>query len=146
MEKKTGTVIQAKFLEEYKPKDTTFYTFGVAIKYGNNPKIDVDSGLYYSTVKDQKDFVAGQEVEYTIKIDPDYPNDKKKSRIKPYKASKSSSGALGIEEYIKRKIVDAVSFSASYAKDVWTASGDDKFEENADKMLNWQINKLKELL
>lgn len=155
MEKKKGTVIRSNFIEEYKPKDkkTIYYVHGVVIKFGNNPKTDVDAGLYYSPEKDQKEFMPAQEVEYSIKIDDKHPNDPKKSRIKPWKEEKAKSSpsnkfeSLSIEDYTARKIVDTASFTASYVcKALEGEKPEDMikmFPQIANVVYAWQIEKIK---
>ena len=150
MDKKKGLVIQAKFIEPYKPEpDKVFYVFGVRIKIKEDGKFIVDSGLYYSPTKDQTYFTEGHDVEYTIDKNKKEP---RKSKIKPYKEPKKSSGGsydkMTIEEYTERKIADTPAFTASYVSKLMTGHTSEdiikNFEKIADKIYSWQISKLKE--
>ena len=141
MEKKKSLVLQAKFLEEWKAKDgTTLYNHGVAFK-------NKDAGIFYCKTKEQDYFVEGHEVEYEIEKNDKEP---KKSKIKPITAEKKESTAgkyqgLDIKDYIERKKVDAISFSASYAKDVAIADSTKDFTAIANLVLDWQLDKLNNL-
>ena len=143
--KKKGTVLQVKPLEKWtSPDKKEYFVFGIAIKYGNSPK-ETDAGKYFSPTKEQTYFAEGQDVEYMFKPNEKEPKD---SRIKPFmegtKERKQSAG-MDISDYIARKKVDAISFSASYAKDVYIAHPDKSFTQEAEKMLRWQLDKLNEL-
>ena len=142
--KKKGTVLQVKPLEKWtSPDKKEYFVFGVFIKYGNSPK-ETDAGKYFSPTKEQTFFLEGQDVEYQFKANKQEPKD---SRIKPFTEEKKSSntGALNIQDYVARKKVDAVSFSASYAKDILVVNPEKSFTQIAEQMLRWQLDKLNEL-
>ena len=134
---KKSLVIQAKFIEEWKtPDEKIFYIFGVAFK-------NKDAGRYYSTTKDQSVFAAGIEAEYEIDINKEKP---KESKIRvPKKASNNNYEKLGLDEYLKRKIIDTVTYSARYATDRCIADTNIVFEIEADKILAWQLQQFKDL-
>ena len=149
-EKKKSVVIQAKFIESFEYNGKTYYSHGVAFK-------NKDVGIYNCLKEEQEDFMEGIEVEYTIEKNEKEP---KKSKIRPVKeqAAKTTDQVKGIEnkakneaklddieKYIKLKKIDAVSFSASYAKDIVVANNK-PFAETADEVLKWtleQFNKIK---
>jgi|GEM_PF-5010728 len=142
--KKKGAVLQAKFLEEWTSKDKkTYYIFGIGIKQGTKPE-DSDVGKYYSPIEEQTYFKVGEEVEYMYKKNDKEPKD---SRIKPFAEEKKNNpySGLSVEEYIERKKIDAISFSASYAKDIFIAHPDKSLTQEAEKILRWQLDKLNEL-
>ena len=149
-EKKKSVVIQAKFIESFEYNGKTYYSHGVAFK-------NKDVGIYNCLKEEQEDFMEGIEVEYTIEKNEKEP---KKSKIRPVKeqAAKTTDQVKGIEnkakneaklddieKYIKLKKIDAVSFSASYAKDIVVANNK-PFAETADEVLKWtleQFDKIK---
>lgn len=144
METKKSLVIQAKYLEEFVKDDKTWYVHGVAFK-------NKDTGLFYTNTKEQEYFVEGHEVEYSIEKNEKEP---KKSKIKvavvksatvqkesPEKA-KNGLKYDDIDKYVMFKKADAISFSASYAKDLIVAGDKRKFDEIASEILMWQLEKL----
>ncbi|MCK5019848.1 MAG: hypothetical protein KAS32_22505 [Candidatus Peribacteraceae bacterium] len=136
MDKKKSTVLQAKALDSYKYGDKTYYPYGILFK-------NKDVGQFPSHTKEQTYFTPGIEVEYLIEKNKKEP---KKSKIKPFTEEKKSTfTALGIDEYIDRKMADAVAFSASYAKDICIAHSNEKFEDAANEIYSWQLDKFKEL-
>jgi len=155
MEKKKGLVIQAKFIEEYKPEDKTFYVYGVGIRWGKTPK-EVDAGKFYSVERDQKYFTEGQDVEYMFEKNEKEP---KNSRIKPVVAKTTTTGSnvpsntKGITvDHINLQKLEAIKFSAPYAKDIIVAmynngkTPEGLFPVIANEILKWQYEKLEELL
>ena len=150
MEKKKSVVIQAKFIESFEYNGKTYYSHGIAFKNG-------DYGVYNCLEEEQNYFMEAHEVEYTIEKNEKEP---KKSKIRPVKeqAAKTTDQVKGIEnkakneaklddieKYIKLKKIDAVSFSASYAKDIVVANNK-PFVETADEILKWtleQFDKIK---
>jgi len=139
MEKNKSLVIQAKPIEKWDTDDgKTFYIYGIAFKDGN-------AGRYYSPTKEQDYFQIGHEAEYQIEKNEKEP---KKSKIKPITAEKKSTNSyekLGIEEYIARKKVDTIAYSARYATDIYIAHPTKKLVEECEKVLAWQLDKLNEL-
>src|SRR5690606_27646757 len=93
---KEAMVLQAKFLEEYKHDDKTFYVYGIAFK-------NKDVGLYYSPTKEQEYFMEGHTVKYQYVKNEAEP---KKSKIKPVvvKTANTSTQAPNPTEKAKREV------------------------------------------
>lgn len=152
MEQKKSVVLQAKFIEKFDYNGKTYYSHGVAFK-------NKDVGIYNCLKEDQTDFLEGHEAEYTIEKNLEQP---KKSKIKLVKAKTTETTTQAnnvteqakntlktgykddIDKYITFKKIDAVSFSASYAKDIITAiKGEaNDFVTIADIILAWTLENL----
>jgi hypothetical protein len=164
---KEGLCLQAKFLEKYVTSDgqKEYWVYGITIQQPTGDVIKEgvtgDTGLFYSMIEKQEYFKAGMKVKYQYKRNDKEP---KKSRIRPIvgeqaktinevqKSSERAKNTLKASsakmiDYAKLKEVDAISFSASYAKDI-IVSGQIKektFSDIADEIYKWQVNKYKEI-
>lgn len=153
MEQKKSVVLNVQPLEEYVYQNKTYYPFGIGFKNG-------DKGTFYSTTKEQTYFIEAHEVVYLYEANAKEP---KKSKIKMVdtKTAQTTTQANNVTEqakntlktgykddidkYIAFKKIDAVSFSASYAKDIVVANNK-PFAETADEILKWtleQFDKIK---
>ena len=160
-EQKEGLCLQAKFINTFTPEgdNTTYYMYGIVIKQDTGDVISKgvsgDMGVYYSTTMEQEFFKEGEVVKYLYNRNDEEP---KNSRIKPFiekgvqtpsqaqnapnKAKNTLKSNLDrIDEYVMFKKADAISFSASYAKDLMVAGDKRKFEDIAGEILLWQLEK-----
>jgi hypothetical protein len=96
-------------------------------------------------------FREGYEAEYEIEKNEKEP---RRSKIKPVVVksatvqkespdkAKNSLKYDDIDKYVMFKKADAISFSASYAKDLIVAGDKREFTKIADELLGWQLEKL----
>lgn len=164
---KEGLCLQAKFLEKWKPKDReqTYWVYGITIQQPTGDVIKEgvtgDAGLFYSLTEKQEYFKAGMNAKYQYKRNDKEP---KKSVIRPivdeqsktindvqkstqYAKNDITTNSKKVSDYAKLKEVDAISFSASYAKDI-IVSGQIKektFSDIADEIYKWQVDKYKDI-
>jgi hypothetical protein len=156
MEILKGTVIQAKKLDNFEAKGKKYYPWGILIKDTANKTY---KGQYYCLEETQDVFVEGKEVFFTYKkhkeaaksaISPAVDPNKGKAIPEPKKSVKTSVNAP-VDNFIRGKLADNVSFAASYAKDIVvakTAKGEKPeglFPIIANEIYEWTKSKLEEL-
>lgn len=126
-----SVVIQAKLIENKKVQGKEVYKFGIALKDGTK-------GAFYSTNKQQMDFVVGEEVSYSYTpVNEGIPRiyKAKGDDIKQTPKTVSSNqidGTAKPEEtkdaWVQKQRRDHVGYAMRYAVDVKIKSGDKEFD------------------